>query len=187
MLEVELKAAIGPELAAALPQILRAKGFSEQETVSETDIYFSLPDRDVQKTDEALRLRTIRPLPNGAARTYITYKGPKLDAVSSTRRELETTIGSFDTMHALLLALGHRAASPVTKIRRSFTRGAQTVCLDDVAGLGLYLELETVLPDGGDRETAVQELLSLLDSLGAARSALTRESYLDLLLAARTS
>lgn len=184
MVEVEVKAALRPEQAGALAGALPALGFAEQGTVSETDRYFNAPDRDFPATDEALRLRTIRPLPDGAAQTRITYKGPKLDAVSSTRRELETAVADYETMHALLLALGYRPTVPVRKTRRSFTCGEKTVCLDHVEGLGDFIELEIVLPDGTDREAAVQALFALLQTLGIPRCALTRESYLDLLLAA---
>ena len=42
------------------------------------------------------------------------------------------------------------------------------------------------LPDGSDREAAVEELLTLLDTLGVSREALTRKSYLELLMASAT-
>ena len=185
MLEAELKAALSPEQAASLPETLAALGFSEQRAVWETDVYFHAPERDLRQTDEALRLRMVRPWPDGPEQSCITYKGPKLDAVSSTRRELETTLGDADVMRALLEALGYRAVPPVSKLRRSFTRGTQTVCLDTVDGLGPYLELETILPDGADGSAATAQLLSLLDTLGVARRALTRDSYLDLLMTDR--
>ena len=182
MLEAELKAALSGEQAAALPETLAALGFREQGAVQESDVYFNGPDRDFRETDEALRLRTVKLKSGAGEQTLITYKGPKLDSVSSTRRELETAVGSFETMQNLLQALGYRAAHTVKKTRRSFLCGAKTACLDDVEGLGPYLELETVLPEGADCGQAATELLALLDALHISRGALTRESYLDLLL-----
>ena len=186
MLEVELKAALSPEQAATLPAAVRELHFMEQGTVQETDVYFNAPDRDFQKSDEALRLRTVVTLPEGTAQTLVTYKGAKLDKTSSTRRELETAVEDFETMRQFFCALGYKPVFPVKKTRRSFTYGAKTVCLDSVDGLGDFMELETVLPDGSDRETAVQELLVLLDTLGVSREALTRKSYLELLMASAT-
>ena len=186
MLEVELKAALLPEQADVLPNVLAALHFAEQAAVQETDIYFNAPDRDFRKTDEALRLRTVITLPEGAAQTLVTYKGAKLDKTSSTRRELETAVENFETMRSLFCALGYLPVFTVTKTRRSFTCGAKTVCLDSVDGLGDFMELESVLPDGADRETAVQELLALLDTLGVSREALTRKSYLELLMVSAT-
>lgn len=186
MLEVELKAALLPEQALALPNTLAKLHFVQQPAVQETDVYFNAPDRDFRKTDEALRLRTVLTLPEGTAQTLVTYKGAKLDAKSSTRRELETAAEDFETMRQLFCALGYKAVYTVKKTRRSFTCGAKTVCLDSVDRLGDFMELETVLPDGSDRETAVQELLALLDTLGVSREALTRKSYLELLMASAT-
>lgn len=186
MLEVELKAALLPEQADVLPNVLAALHFAEQAAVQETDIYFNAPDRDFRKTDEALRLRTVITLPEGTAQTLVTYKGAKLDKTSSTRRELETAVENFETMRSLFCALGYHPVFTVTKKRRSFTCGAKTVCLDRVDGLGDFMELESVLPDGADRETAVQELLALLDTLGVSREALTRKSYLELLMVSAT-
>ena len=182
MMEVELKAALRPEQVRLLSQMLLARGFEEQAAVLETDVYFNASDRDFARTDEALRLRKVCTLTNGAEQTCITYKGAKVDARSSTRRELETMVGSFETMRALLLALGYRAVYTVQKTRRSFACGSRTVCLYNVEGLGDYIELETVLPDDADSEAEVTSLLTLLDAFSVPRDALRRESYLDLLL-----
>ena len=42
-----------------------------------------IPCRDFAQTDEALRIRTV------GDTSFVTYKGPKLDATTKTRRELE--------------------------------------------------------------------------------------------------
>ena len=187
MIEVELKAALDARQPVELVSALSALGFSEQAAVQESDVYYNGCGRDFRRTDEALRLRSVTALPDGGTQTCITYKSPKLDTASSTRLELETAVADAAVMHALLLALGFREAFTVEKTRRSFTRGAQTVCLDAVEGLGSYMELEELLPDGAPREPATESLLSLLDTLGVSRSALTRKSYLVLLMEAATA
>ena len=69
-----------------------------------SDRYFAHPSRDFARTDEALRLRRIGEF------NFITYKGPKLDATTKTRREIE--IGLADGQQAatdaaeLLAAIG---------------------------------------------------------------------------------
>ncbi len=187
MTEVELKAVLSPQQAAALPAALARLGFLEQAAVEETDLYWNGGGRDFCRTDEALRLRSVRRLPDGEGRTYLTYKGPKLDARSSTRKEYETSVGEFGAAQSILRALGYYAAFTVKKTRRSFTRGAQTACLDTVDGLGRYMELEQLLEDGASREDALTSLLALLDALDLSRDALTRKSYLELLMASATS
>ena len=85
MLEVEMKfpAADLPTLAARL----EALGARRGETLEEADHYFNAPDRDFARTDEALRIRRI------GDHNRITYKGPKRDAVTKTRTEIELPIG----------------------------------------------------------------------------------------------
>ena len=46
------------------------------------------------------------------------------------------------------------------------------------------MELEELVPDEAARSAAAASLLSLLDTLGVERGALTRRSYLELLMAA---
>ena len=69
------------------------------------------------------------------------------------------------------------------KLRREYRLDDVTLCLDEVTGLGAYLELETLAPSEEDREAAVNRLLTLLDRLGVSRDRLTRHSYLELLAA----
>lgn len=183
MTEVELKAAVDAGMAKELPERLAGLGFREKSQVCEIDLYWNCDDRDFRKTDEALRLRSVEDLHSGKKESLITYKGPKQDCRSSTRLEYETSVGEMDTARKLLTALGYHAVAAVKKTRRSFERTPASVCLDSVEGLGTYVELEILLECEEQRETAVDTLFSLLDCLGISRDALTRESYLDLLLA----
>ena len=182
MTEVEIKATLAPALAAALPERLAGLGFVPEGAVQERDLYFNAPHRDFRRSDEALRLRTVSGSRQG---TVITYKGPKADSRSNTRQEYETALGEYETARAILLALGFSPVLTVSKGRRAFRRGPVTACLDQVEGLGSFLELERLLPEESGRDEAVDGLLALLDELGVARQALERRSYLELLLASR--
>lgn len=182
MIEVELKAALTEAQAQAMPEKLAALGFRPDRKVQEIDVYLNGgEERDFRRTDEALRLRTCRDLDAGTEETLMTYKGPKLDDRSSTRTEYETTVGNLETAQNLLAALGFSALYTVDKVRQTMTREKVTVCFDSIAGLGPYMELE-ILQESGSQEQAVDALLTLLDTLEVSRDALTRESYLELLI-----
>src|SRR6478736_612664 len=58
--------------------------------LQESDHYFNAPDRDFARTDEALRLRRIGPA------NFVTYKGPKRDAQTKTRAEIEVPLAEGD-------------------------------------------------------------------------------------------
>ena len=70
--------------------------------VEQVDRYFNHPARDFGVTDEAFRIRSV-----GDA-NCVTYKGPRIDSVTKTRREIEVSF-----------AEGSDAASQMTDIWQS--------------------------------------------------------------------
>ena len=92
--EVEQKFQISdsPKLEAQLLGI----GAAPFLQIEQVDTYFAHPARDFGQTDEAFRLRRI------GEKNYVTYKGPKIDATTKTRQEME------------------RVASPKTFLRSDF-------------------------------------------------------------------
>lgn len=189
MLEIELKASLEGISPQALESALKKAGFAPGQIKEETDIYYNGNDRDFRKTDEALRLRSSRVLTGEVqSKTFITYKGSKVDSRSQTRPELETSVGDLDVMKELFGKLGYREVMTVRKQRAYYHRENITVCLDEVEGLGRFIELEQVEEDGtAKKEAVIDRLLDLLSSFGVPQSNLLRESYLELLMASATS
>lgn len=187
MLEAEIKASLEGIPPEDLPARAGALGFRPVRQLRETDVYFNGTGRDFRRTDEALRLRRACPLPDGPEESLLTYKGPKLDQVSNARTEYETGVTDGAAAGELLEALGYRRVLTVDKLRREYRLENVTLCLDEVTGLGAYLELEILAPSQGQREEAVARLLELLDRLEIPRSRLTRRSYLELLAAKNRS
>jgi adenylate cyclase class 2 len=150
--------------------------------VIQVDQYFAHPARDFARTDEALRIRTL------GAMSYITYKGPKLDSTTKTRRELELPLNANDAggrrFAAMLAALGFTPVAIVRKQRRTFHidhEGRQVEgALDQVDSIGIYVELELVA-DEADLVVAKSIVSSLANQLQLGPS--ERRSYLELLLA----
>ncbi len=148
----------------------------------EVDLYFNHPQRDFRQTDEAFRIRR-----HGRA-NRVTYKGPKIDATTKTRQELELSLPDGEQIAEqwteLLERLGFRRAGQVAKRRRKFLVEwqDQTVegTLDEIDGLGQFVELELVV-DPDELDEAKQVIASLAAELGLAQS--ERRSYLQLLLA----
>jgi len=111
----------------------------------------------------------------------LTYKGPRLDARTKARREVTVPVGDEAAAGALLEALGFRLVAEVRKTRALFDVAGFEVALDDAPGLGAFVEVERVLPDGAPREAAEGEALALLASWGLRET--ERRSYLEMLLA----
>jgi adenylate cyclase, class 2 len=145
----------------------------------EVDAYFAHPAREFAKTDEALRIRR-----KGIA-NFITYKGPKIDAATKTRHEIDLPPPpGEDVVSAwtgLLEPLGFRIVGEVRKSRRKAEVDWQDrrveVSLDEVEGLGRFIELELIV-DSTDLDAAKGCIMSLAENLGLEGS--ERRSYLEL-------
>jgi adenylate cyclase class 2 len=155
MLEIEIKAALADP--GAMKEMLRQLGAETGPVLLETDHYYRHPSRDFAQTNEALRLR----ITNGQCR--ITYKGPKMAGTAKIRMEAETEIGNYETMKSILDSLGFHPVGSVEKRRAVFRLRGATVCLDDVTGLGAYIELEKM---GEDKEAIEKEILAMAEELG---------------------
>jgi len=172
LIEVEVKAKIssGDEVSERIIS-LGGRHISYEE---QTDIYFNAPHRDFAETDEALRIRKT------GERTFITYKGPKIDDRSKTRKELEVEVADAETAAGILESLGFRMVREVFKERRTYSLEDFTISIDTVRGLGTYLEIERDLPDGSDYGDALSEIFELYRKLGVS-GGFERKSYLELL------
>lgn len=182
-LEVEQKYPVA-DLARVRDQ-LSALGCVFQTPIEQADLYFAHPSRDFAQTDEALRLR------RSGKNVCITYKGPKLDPTTKTRREIELPIWGehgYDQYRELLEVLGFGAVMEVRKRRVPGTipweGAAVEVALDDVAGLGTFVELEILAP-AAELDQAKQCLASLAARLGWEQP--ERRGYLDLLFRRQTA
>lgn len=182
MLEVEMKFPLRD--FAAVESRLAAAGARQVGARQDIDHYFNAPDRDFARTDEALRVRRI-----GAA-NFVTYKGPKQDAQTKTRTEIEVPLAegaaTAEAFARLLTHLGYRPVAVVQKQRRIYhlERGTFSleVSLDEVQGVGRFAEIEILAPEERleDARRVVQELAA---ALGLTTS--ERRSYLELLLEAQ--
>lgn len=163
---------------------LERLGASIENTVAQSDLYLRHPVRDFAATDEAFRIR------RAGDRNFITYKGPKIDATTKTRLELEVPLAPGAEVAArtaeLFERLGFGVVAEVRKQRRHARvawRGAELeVALDEVEGVGAFVEIEATAEQDG-LEAAREQVASLARELGLTTS--QRKSYLELLLEAR--
>ncbi len=166
-LEIEVKA--WADNLKKVEEDLKKMGASFVEVTHESDTYFFHPCRDFAQTDEALRIRV-------SNKSYITYKGRKIDPQSKTREEVEVEIRDFDAARLLLVRLGFTPAADVKKTRTLYRLGEFDVCLDDVEGIGTFVEVET---RGENFQELRDAALTILEKLNLKTH--ERRSYLELL------
>jgi adenylate cyclase class 2 len=104
------------------------------------------------------RLRTVE------GRHIFTVKRPAENVLSC--EEHETAVADRDQMHRAVLAMGFRPTVRIVKMRRTGTLGDLLLCVDELDGLGVFLEVERMVPDGVPGEAVQAELSRFVGSLG---------------------
>jgi adenylate cyclase class 2 len=178
-LEVELKFRVDD--GERLQQSLQSLDVQWGEIETQADRYFNHPSRDFATTDEAVRIRSVGPV------NCVTYKGPKVDRVTKTRREIEVPLAAGRQAAVdfgeLLQALSFRPVATVEKTRRpGILRWEERdvhMAWDNVTGLGEFVEMEILSPQS-ELDAVRAALLRLADKLELCDS--ERRGYLDLLL-----
>ena len=88
---------------------LQEWGATGEPVRQDADHYFNAPDRDFATTDEAVRVRQTGP------KAVITYKGPKRDAVTKTRTEIELPLAPVPEAATTTISSPHRRLSKISK------------------------------------------------------------------------
>jgi len=185
MYEVEMKFQITSP--SDFERMLESHGVVLGWPVEEFDRFYQHPSRDFAQTDEGLRLRR-RMFADGTEECFLTYKGPKIDPLTKTRKEIDIRLEAVEPWHDILTALGFQPVAFVPKTRRRghLAEGGRNfdVLLDLLpGGLGFFVELETFAEET-DCDAARQALLDLAAKLGLGGS--IRTSYLELLRRSET-
>ncbi len=167
--ETEVKIRISEEMLEGLEDKLLEIGFQPlSESTFEDNLLFDFPDRTLENSGCALRLRKY-----GDSYT-LTYKGPKKrDPHMKVRQEIETSVGSFDSTRSLLESIGLKVNFEYAKWRRKYQAtwndGDVEVCIDKTP-IGFFVEIE------GERESINQ----IANRLGWDSSDFITENYVNL-------
>lgn len=152
-------------------------------THRQEDHYYAHPTRDFRQTDEAFRLRV------DGAKNELAYKGPKVDALTKTRREVEVPLAdgpaARERWGEVAEALGFPPVRVVRKTREVYpvpVRGTVVeVAIDQVDGLAPHVELEAPASNEAELDVVRARVLDLARSLGLQEADGERRSYLELL------
>lgn len=174
MIEVEIKAAVKHPDKVRLRLIKLGCVSSGKKLQSDT--YYNSRDRDFAATDEALRIR------KEGVDAVITYKGPRIGSDSKSRREIEVGVNDAAAAEDILIALGYTRVLCIVKSREIFRSGEHVLSLDEVEGLGHFLEIETFCETEDEVQEKVDRIIGILRDIGIGRDTTTTKSYLELLI-----
>jgi adenylate cyclase, class 2 len=172
VLEIEIKAKI--DSIEEMERHILGFGAIFRGQSLEDDTYYNHPARDFRETHEALRVRA-----SDTAGSCITYKGPVLPGRAKSRLEAETGIEDSAAFQKILTELGFRYSGRVKKTRRFYDYKGATVTLDQIDGVGAYIEIEKI---GENKTLLEEEVINLAKELGI--HSFEKRSYLELVLQA---
>ncbi len=152
-----------------------------KEKIEEKDSYFTAPHRDFIKTKECLRIR------ERDNSLELTYKGPSTDDMVKKKQFWKSEINiSFNTtpeeIEMLLKFLDFRKIVEVKKEREKFVIGEQIITLDNIIGIGYFLEVETKVKNKEDREKALEKNIDIIRKIGLDEKDIVTLPYRDLVL-----
>lgn len=157
---MKIKARVGNlgTIRAALQQ----KGMELSEPVTQHDVVWGRPGVVGYNEDPWLRLRTET---KGELTRYVfTLKRSVTGQLDSI--EHETEVNDPKAVEGIVHELGFTLFTSITKTRQKAHLGEIEICLDSVEGLGDFIEAEKLTEDGADYQKAVDELWTLLESVG---------------------
>ncbi|NYB51129.1 MAG: class IV adenylate cyclase [Methanobacteriaceae archaeon] len=177
MIEVEVKAHANKDFSKLEEDLLNLGAVRVGDEFQE-DTYFNAPHRDFSLTDEALRIRKIHY--NDSEDIYITYKGAKMDKVSKTRKEVEVKVEDSLKVADILQSLSFQRVATVRKNRIIYNLGDLIITLDEVHGVGNFVEIEKEVEEGEDTQEALSQIFSTYSEIGI-KDGFERRSYLELM------
>lgn len=162
MNEVEVKAKVRD--LNSLQKKLQAVGIKFGEPIRQDDVIYSTGDwKFTQFTNDRNILRIRRQ----NKEVIFTLKRPGKNELDSIEREV--TISDAKQMEDILGYLDYKEEVRVSKIRRKAKYNGLEICLDQVKGLGDFIEVEKLTTEK-DTESIQEELFKLLESWGIDRA-----------------
>ena len=168
MIEVESKFKISGDMTQSdLLAILKDQFIAPISSKRQIDTVFLLPkqvDAPIVPGSKIMRVRDVlNPETGELQRSLMTLKVEGQAKLVSD--EYEFAVDDGDTARQMLTALGWQKVVTVDKIRLESKTKDYTICIDEVAMLGLFIELEVLTEDSADVKNIQQQMYNFLKNL----------------------
>jgi adenylate cyclase class 2 len=175
--EIEVKARV--EDKEALRQALVELGCVFNAPVRQDDTVFALKIGTLEEflsNDSFLRIR----IQDDGTVILTAKKQIRKSEGGLVKIEHETIVQSADASRSILELMGYQEAVRVKKSRQTAHLKEYEICLDDIEGLGLFIELEQ-MGESDDAPAIQKDMLDFLLSLGISADTQVKKGY-DILM-----
>lgn len=168
MIEVESKfKVLGDITQSDLLAILKDQFITSISSKRQIDTVFLLPeqvDAPIAPGSKIMRVRNVlNPETGELQRSLMTLKVEGQAKLVSD--EYEFAVDDGNVARQMLTALGWQEVVTVDKVRLESKTEDYTICIDEVAKLGLFIELEVLTEDGADVKNIQQQMCNFLKNL----------------------
>ena len=168
MIEVESKFKISGDMTQSdLLAILKDQFIAPISSKRQIDTVFLLPeqvDAPIVPGSKIMRVRDVlNPETGELQRSLMTLKVEGQTKLVSD--EYEFAVDDGNAARQMLTALGWQEVVTVDKVRLESKTKDYTICIDEVAMLGLFIELEVLTEDSADVKNIQQQMCNFLKSL----------------------
>ena len=168
MIEIESKFKLSDKMTRdKLIAILESQFVVPASVKRQIDTVFLLPeqvDAPITPGSKIMRVRDVlNPETGELQRSLMTLKVEGQTKLASD--EYEFVVNDGNTARQILTALSWQEVVTVDKVRLESKTEDYTICIDEVAGLGLFIELEVLTEDSADVKNIQQQMRNYLKNL----------------------
>ena len=168
MIEIESKFKLSDNMTRdKLIAILESQFVVPASVKHQIDTVFLLPeqvDAPIIPGSKIMRVRDVlNPETGELQRSLMTLKVEGQAKLVSD--EYEFVVDDGNAARQMLTALGWQEVVTVDKVRLESKTEDYTICIDEVAGLGLFIELEVLTEDSADVKNIQQQMRNFLKNL----------------------
>lgn len=168
MIEVESKfKVLGDITQSDLLAVFKDQFIAPISSKHQIDTVFLLPeqvDAPITPGSKIMRVRDVlNPETGELRRSLMTLKVEGQTKLASD--EYEFAVDGGNAARQMLTALGWQEIVTVDKVRLESKTKDYTICIDEVAGLGLFIELEVLTEDSADVKNIQQQMRNFLKNL----------------------
>lgn len=168
MIEIEAKFKLSDNMTRdKLIAVLESQFVASISIKHQIDTVFLLPeqvDAPIIPGSKIMRIRDVLDPETGELqRSLMTLKIE--GQAKSVSDEYEFAVDDGNMARQMLTALGWQEVVTVDKVRLESKTEDYTICVDEVAGLGLFIELEVLAEDDANTDNIQQQMYSFLKNL----------------------
>ena len=168
MIEIESKFKLASDITRDnLITILKSQFIAPISSKRQIDTVFLLPgqvDAPIVPGSKIMRVRDVlNPETGELQQSLMTLKVEGQTKLVSD--EYEFAVDDGNAARQMLTALGWQEIVTVDKVRLESKTENYTICIDEVAGLGLFIEMEVLTEDSADVKNIQQQMRNFLKSL----------------------